>query len=73
MDSWNDQSEEAAKRAYMQAIVGGANVHVAFDLACDAYRSFHSNLEGLALRVAVAQGIGLSRDDMIKIEVGLYA
>lgn len=73
MSSQDDRAAEAARHAYMRATAGGANIHVAFDLACDAYRSWHQDLEGLALRLAVAQGAGLSREDMIKIELGLFA
>jgi hypothetical protein len=73
MNGPDDQAAEAAKQAYTRATAGGANVHVAFDLACNAYRSCHTSLKGQALRLAVAQGIGLSREDMIKIEVGFYA
>lgn len=72
MNGRDDQAAEAAKRAYTQATRGGANVHVAFELACNAYRLSNSGLEGLALRAAVAQGIDLSREDMIKIDVGSY-
>lgn len=73
MDNVYDEADEAAKRAYTRATEGGASIHVAFDLACDAYSSFHPDLEGLPLRIAVARGIGLSREDKIRIEVGLYA
>jgi len=73
MDNVHDQADEAAKRTYTRATAGGASIHVAFDLACDAYRAFHPDLEGLPLRIAVARGIGLPREDKIRIEVGLYA
>ena len=73
MSSLDDQAAEAAKHAYARATAGGANIHVAFDLACNAYRSRDLGLEGEALRRAVAQGVELSREDMIKIEIGLYA
>jgi len=72
MNGRDDQAAEAAKRVYTQATRGGANVHVAFDLACNAYRLSHPDLEGLALHVAVARGIDLSREDMVKIDVGLH-
>ena len=73
MSSQGNQAAEAAKHAYTLATAGGANVHVAFDLACNAYRLRDPSLEGVALRRAVAQGAELSREDMIKIEVGFYA
>jgi hypothetical protein len=73
MDDGHDQTEEAAQRAYTRAIAGGANIHVSFDLACNAYRAGHPDLQGVALRAAVARAIGLSREEMITIEVGLYA
>lgn len=73
MSSLDDHAAEAAKHAYTRATASGANIHVAFDLACNAYRSRDPSLEGVALRRAVAQGANLSREDMIKIEVGLYA
>lgn len=73
MNNRADQAAEAAKHAYTRATAGGADIHVAFDLACNAYRLRDPSLEGVALRLAVAQGAGLSREDMIKIEVGFYA
>ena len=73
MTSLEQQAAEAAKHAYTQATARGANIHVAFDLACNAYRSRDPSMEGVALRRAVALGAGLSREDRIQIEVGLYA
>lgn len=71
MSSRDNQAAEAAKHAYTRATASGANIHVAFDLACNAYRSRDASLEGVVLRRAVAQGADLSREDMI--EIGLYA
>lgn len=73
MSSLDNQATEAAKHAYTRATAGGANVHVAFDLACSAYRSRDPSLEGDALHRAVAEGAGLSREDMIMIAIGFYA
>lgn len=60
----------AAKRIYARAVAGGASIHVAFDLACASYRSVHPDLELQTLRQTVADGIGLAREDRIKIEIG---
>jgi hypothetical protein len=73
MTSLDDQAAAAAKRVYARAAAGGASIHVAFDLACNAYCSCDPSLKGITLRRAVAQGAGLSREDVIKIEIGLYA
>lgn len=72
-DNQAAEAAEAAKLAYTHATATGANIHVAFDLACNAYRLRDPSLEGVALRRAVAQGADLSRGDMIKIEIGFYA
>lgn len=68
-----DEAATAARDVYMRAVAGGANIHVAFDLACRRYRSWHPALEGRALRQAVAAGIALSREDRITIEIGASA
>jgi hypothetical protein len=60
----------AAKRIYARAVAGGANIHVAFDLACASYRSVHPDMVPEALRNTVADGLGLPREDRIKIEIG---
>lgn len=67
----NDKADAAAaKQIYTRAVAGGANIHVAFDLACANYRSMHPELELQALRQTVADGIGLPREDRLQIEIG---
>jgi hypothetical protein len=63
----------AAKRIYARAVAGGANIHVAFDLACASYRSVHPDMAQETLRKTVADGIGLPREDRLKIEIGASA
>jgi hypothetical protein len=70
----DDKADAATvKRIYTRAVAGGANIHVAFDLACASYRSVHPDLELRALRQTVADSIGLVREDRIKIEIGASA
>jgi hypothetical protein len=73
MDQSEDQAAAAARDVYTRAVAGGASIHVAFDLACNAYRVHGPALEGRDLRLAVATGIELSREDRIAIEVGGYS
>lgn len=63
----------AAKQIYDRAVSGGANIHVAFDLACRSYRGLHPALEGNALRQAVADELDIPREDRIRIEIGAFA
>lgn len=63
-------SEPSIGSVYARAVAGGANIHVAFDLACKHYRAAHPGAEGSSLRQAVAAEIGLSRNDAIMIEIG---
>jgi hypothetical protein len=69
----DDKAAAAAKRAYSRAVAGGANIHVAFDLACASYRTAHPDMEGASLRKAVAEGIDLPRIDRLRIEIGASA
>ncbi len=73
MDQSANQAAAAARDVYARAVAGGASIHVAFDLACKAYRSISPVPDGPALRLAVATGIALSREDRIAIEVGGFS
>jgi hypothetical protein len=64
---------ETVKAAYARAVAGGANIHVAFDLACKAYRVAHPSADESGLRQTVAAEVGLSREDAIMIEIGASA
>lgn len=67
----DDKADAAAiKRIYTRAVAGGANIHVAFDLACASYRALHPDLELHAVRRVVAERIDLPREDRLKIEIG---
>jgi hypothetical protein len=66
-------AKTAAAAVYDRAVAGGANIHVAFDLACRAYRAAHPSMHESGLRQAVASEIGLSREDSIVIAVGASA
>jgi hypothetical protein len=72
MNDCENRSADAARDAYTRAVAGGASIHVAFALACKAYRALNPDVEGQALRLAVATGIALSREDRIAIEIGGY-
>lgn len=63
-----DQATHAAKRAYTQAIAVGAARHIAFDVACAAYRASHPELGGDALKQIVASRLSLSKHEMRDIE-----
>jgi hypothetical protein len=64
---------ETVRSAYVRAVAGGANIHVAFDLACKAYRVAHPSTDESGLRQTVAAELGLSREDTIVIEIGASA
>jgi hypothetical protein len=64
---------ETVRAAYVRAVAGGANIHVAFDLACKAYRDANPSADEAGLRQTVAAELRLPRQDAIVIEIGASA
>jgi hypothetical protein len=73
MKSDDPSVAETVGVVYARAVAGGANIHVAFDLACKAYRAAHPSADDSGLRQIVASEIGLSREDAILIAIGASA
>jgi hypothetical protein len=64
MDSTSEHlAQKAARIAYTKAVEGGARPHVAFDVACAAYRVYMPATGLISLRAIVARalaGIGIA-------------
>jgi hypothetical protein len=57
----------AATRAYVSAIAGGAKPHIAFDLACAAYRMHHPSVTNDKLQAAVAHALAKEMKHLGKV------
>jgi hypothetical protein len=58
----------AARRAYVSAITGGAKPHIAFDLACAAYRVHHADVRTDKIRAAVAHALAQEMKHLNKLD-----
>ena len=56
----------AARRAYVTAITGGAKPHIAFDLACAAYRVHHPTVTTDKVQAAVAHALAAELKHLAK-------
>ena len=57
----------AATRAYVAAITGGAKPHIAFDLACAAYRVHHPSVTADKIYAAVAHALAMEMTHLAKV------
>jgi hypothetical protein len=58
-----DPAALAARTAYIKALTVGASAHIAFDVACAAYRATWPGLEDCELRNVVARALALLARD----------
>jgi hypothetical protein len=58
-----DPAALAAKNAYLRALTVGAPAHIAFDVACAAYRATWPGMDDSELRDVVARALTLLAKD----------
>lgn len=64
----SDPAALAARAAYVRALTVGASAHVAFDVACAAYRATWPGLDDPDLRDVVARTLALLAKDRAGID-----